>query len=77
MKIPRDHKEAMMFDAKNANTNWKDDDILELNQIYNFDLFNSLRLVTSACIPPGHTKIQVDVIYDYEQDERYMARMVK
>ena len=29
MNVPFDHKETM-FDANNSNTNWKDDEILEL-----------------------------------------------
>ena len=54
-KITRDHKEAIMFDHDNGNTNWKDADILELKKIYNFDNFESLGTVNKACIPPGHT----------------------
>ena len=33
MKIPRDHKEAMMFDANNSNNNWKYDELLKLKQM--------------------------------------------
>ena len=32
INIPRYHKEAMMFDAENGKTNWKDADILELKK---------------------------------------------
>ena len=28
IKIPRDHKEAMIFDTDNGKTNWKDDELL-------------------------------------------------
>ena len=76
VKIPRDHKEAMVFDSDNVNTNWKDDEILELTQIYNFGPFEYLGLVNKSHIPPGHTKIQVHLIYDYKQDGRYKARTV-
>ena len=30
MNIPCNNKEVMMFDVNNGNTNWKDDDLLEL-----------------------------------------------
>ena len=30
IKIPHGDKEAMMFDSDNGNTNWKDDELLEL-----------------------------------------------
>ena len=33
LKIPRDHKEAMIFDADNVNTNWKGSELLELKKI--------------------------------------------
>ena len=47
----------MMFDADNGHTNCKDAEILELNQIYNFNPFNHLRPATSACITTVHTMI--------------------
>ena len=62
LKIPRDHKEAMTFVADNGNTNWKYDELLELNQIYNLYFFESLGPVSKAHIPPAHTKIQVHMI---------------
>ena len=64
IKIPCDHKGAMMFDTKSGNNNWKDDDLLELKQIYNFDPINYLGPFNIACILPGHTNIQVHLIYD-------------
>ena len=57
VNIPRYHKEAMMFDANNGNTDWKDSELLELKQIYNFNPFDSLGPVNNSRIPPGHTKI--------------------
>ena len=33
INIPCDHKEAMMFDADNGDTNWKNAELLELKQI--------------------------------------------
>ena len=71
IKITRDQKEAMMFDTDNGNTNWKDADILELNQIYKFDPFDSLGPATSGRIPPGHINIQVHLIYDCNKYGRY------
>ena len=65
-----------MFDADNGNTKCKGAEILEINQIYNFGLFNSLGPATSACISSGHIKIQTHIIYEYKQYGRYKARMV-
>ena len=57
MNIPCDHKEAMIFYADNVSTNWKDDELLEIKQIYNFSPFYYIGPVTNARIPPSHTKI--------------------
>ena len=73
INIPCNNKEVMMFDVKNGNTNWKDSDLLELKQIYNFNPFGYLGSVNSAPMPPRHNKIQVHPICDYKQDETYMA----
>ena len=66
----------MMFDSNNCNTNWKDGELIKLKQIYYFDPFYYIGTVMSARIPPGHTKIQVHIIYDYNKDRRYKAHMV-
>ena len=55
MNIPCDHKESMMFDLDNDNTNWKYAELLELWPIYSFYPFDSIGPVTSTRIPPGHT----------------------
>ena len=67
MNIPLDHKNSMMFDADNENTNWKYDELLELKKIYNFNPFESLGTFNKAHIPPGHTKTQVHIIYNYKK----------
>ena len=76
MNIPHENEETMMFDSDNGNKNWKDAELLELKQIYNFNTFEYLGPVNEARIPPGHTKIQVHLIYDYKQCGIYKARMV-
>ena len=65
-----------MFDADNGNTNWKEAELLELNQIYNFDPFNSPSTDMSNRITPGHINIKLHLIYEYKQDVRYKSRMV-
>ena len=65
-----------LSDTENGNTNWKYYDILGLETIYNFDPFDYLGTIISACIPPDHTKIQVHLICDYKKYVRYKAFMV-
>ena len=76
MNITRDHKEAIMFDAKNGKTNCKGAEILKINQIYNFYPFDYLGPATSTWILPCHTKIQVHLIYGYKKDGIYKACVV-
>ena len=76
MKIPCDHNEAMMFDADNRNTNWKYAQLLELKKPYNFYPLHSLGPVKIARIPPGHTNIQVHLIYDYKEYGRYKSSIL-
>ena len=76
VNITCDHKEEMMFGADNRNTNCKDSEILELNQIYNFYPFESLDFFSKVRIPPSHTKIQVHLIYDCKQYGRYKSHMI-
>ena len=63
MKIPCDHKEEMMFDSDNLNTNCKGAELLELKKIYNFGPFEYLGPVKKTHILPSHTKIQVHLIH--------------
>ena len=46
VNIPSEHKGAIIFDGDNENINWKDYDLLELKQIYNFNSFKSIILST-------------------------------
>ena len=61
----------MIFNSDNGNNNWNNVELLELKQIYNFDPFEYLGPVNKACIPPGHTKIQVNFMYNYKKYGRY------
>ena len=76
VNIPCYHKYSMIFDYNNGSTNWKAAELLELNKIYNSNPLEYLRPVSKERIPPGHTKIQVHLIYYYKQDGIYKARMV-
>ena len=66
----------MIFDANNGNTTWKYIELLELKKMCNLDPFDYLGHATSTHITPGHTKIQLHIINEYNQYVRYNARMV-
>ena len=65
-----------MSDSKNGNTNWKDSNLVELKQIYNFNPLDYLGPVNSVCTSLSHNEIQVHPIYDHKQYETYKAQMV-
>ena len=64
----------MEFDRKNGNTKCGDADKLKLNQIYEYELFESLG--SNAPTPRGHTNIRCHLIHDAKKDGRYKARFV-
>ena len=37
--VPRNHKEAMGFDGMNGNNNWREAELIELQQIHDYDTF--------------------------------------
>ena len=74
MNIPCDHKEALMFDAKNVTTNQKYTELPKKKKIYKFDPFDSIGPSMSAHIPPSHTKIKVHFVYEYKQDWIYKGK---
>ena len=51
IQIPRNHEEAMMIDAKNGDTQWKDLEDLELKQLFDYNSFQDLG--KGAAIPDG------------------------
>ena len=42
IQVPRNHEEAMMIDAKNRDTRWKDAEELELKQLFDYNSFQDL-----------------------------------
>ena len=47
IQVPRNHEEAMMIDAKNGDTRWKDSEDLELKQLFDYNSFQDLGKVQS------------------------------
>ena len=62
IQIPRNHEEAMMIDAKNGDTLWKDSENLELKQLFDYNSFQDLG--KEAAIPEGYTKIRCHFVYN-------------
>ena len=74
IQVPRNHDEAMMIDARDGNTKWRDAEKLEVTQLDDYESFNDLG--KGADIPDGCTKIWCHFVYDAKHDGRYKARFV-
>jgi len=72
--VPRNHDQAMEYDADNKNTRWKDAETLELKQVNDYETF----LNKGKGYKPGseYTKIKVHFVYDVKHDGRHKARLV-
>ena len=73
-QVPRNHEEAMQFDAKNGNTKWKDAEATELKCLLDYQTFEDLG--KGGQPPPGYRKLIMLTVYDVKHDGRHRARMV-
>jgi hypothetical protein len=74
VQVPRNHAEAMEFDAANGNTKWRDAELVELAQIDEYDTFEDVGKFGK--VPVGFKKIRVHMVNDMKHDGRYKARLV-
>ena len=42
-QVPHNHQEAVLIDEREGNTKWQDSEVLEINQIKEYDTFEDLR----------------------------------
>jgi Reverse transcriptase (RNA-dependent DNA polymerase) len=76
-KIPRNYAHAMMIDARNGNTKWKDASELEFWQLSQYQTFKDLGHCKDASPPPGYKKIRVHLVFDVKKhDGRHKVRVV-
>ena len=40
--VPRNHEQAMALEEKNGNTKWRDAELLEINQLHDYNTFKDL-----------------------------------
>ena len=73
-QVPRSHEEAVFINEKNGNRKWQDSEDLEINQLFEYDTFESLG--KGAPIPEGYKKIPCHLVYDVKHDGRHKSRMV-
>jgi hypothetical protein len=74
--IPRNYKEAIEFDKRNGNTKWQDANVLEHEQLTEYEVFVNKGEFHEGKIPEGYRKIKVHTIFDVKHDGRHKARVV-
>ena len=74
VQVPRSHQEAVLIDQRNGDTKWQDSEDLEVNQLLDYDSFESLG--KGAPIPEGYKKIPYHFVYDVKHDGRRKSRLV-
>ena len=73
VQVPRNTKEALLFDKQNNNTLWKEAIAKEMSKITEFQVFKTPQ---DGKPPPGYKKIPCHMIYDVKFDGRRKARFV-
>ena len=74
VRVPRDHKEAVLLQEQQGHKKWTDAEGVELKQIDDYDTLRDIGKGTH--LPSGYTKIRVAFVYDCKHDGRYKARLV-
>ena len=73
VQVPRNTKEALLFDKQNNNTLWKEAIAKEMSKIMEFQVFKT---PPDGKTPPGYKQIPCHMIYDVKFDGRRKARFV-
>ena len=74
VRVPRNHREAVILDEKNNNTLWKESEEREMEQILHYKTFRDLGKGAQA--PDGYKKIPVRFVYDVKQSGLRKARLI-
>ena len=67
VEIPKDYNDALRLDAINGNTRWADATKREMDQLNNYNTFESMGRVA---IPKGYKKIRVHLVFACKHDRR-------
>ena len=75
-RVPRNHDEAMELDKVNGNTKWKDSEILERDQLLEYQTFKDYGHKSKGRAPAGYKRITLHFVYAVKHDGRYKSRIV-
>ena len=76
VKVPRNHKQAVKFDQDNGNRLWQEAEEKEINQMFEYRVFDDRGHKSRAKAPPGYKQITLNMVYACKHDGRRKARIV-
>jgi hypothetical protein len=76
VRVPRNHKEAMLLDTENKNELWTKAEYSELTSLLGYQAFKDRGHHNSTSAPSGYKKITVHFVYAVKHDGRHKARLV-
>ena len=76
-RVPSNHAEAMQLDKENGNDKWYQSEILEKDQLLEYNTFEDRGHKSTAIRPaPEYTQIDLHIVYAVKHDGRYKSRIV-
>jgi hypothetical protein len=75
-QVAINYAEKVCLDKRNSNSTWQEAIDLELQQIYEYNIFVDLGLHISAKVPQDYRKIWVHFVFDVKHDGKQKARLV-
>ena len=76
VKVPRNHQQAVKFDEENGNRLWQEAEEKEINQMFEYNVFDDRGHRSVAEAPEGYKKINLHLVYACKHDGRRKARIV-
>ena len=77
VKVPRNHEQAIQFDEENGNILWQEAEKKEIDQMFEYNVFEDRGHRRNTREPPGYKKIRlVHIVYACKHDWRRKARIV-
>jgi len=76
VKVPRNHEQAVKFDEENGNTLWQEAEAKEIEQMFEYNVFEDRGHRSTGQRPEGYKQIRLHLVYACKHDGRRKARIV-
>ena len=75
-RVPKDWREAKELDKKNGNQKWTEAKQIEMDQIWEYEVFCDGGKFSHMNIPSGYTLISGHLVFNVKQDGHHKAQFV-